>query len=228
MALEKDKEATARIVLFKELGILNSYTLEATFYGSEAFKKKRKPEQWIKAIDEVAQEEINANYKIVDGRTDIHIETADLLQVGHDWLKGIHHASLRRPLGNYWFDDPKRVEEIKKKEAEIIAAQEKQLEEIRAKQKEEERLAKIAEKERIKAEKAAEREKKKLEARIQRLREKGIEVDENDIGEMERIEEEVLSEIHRKKKRRKRKKADLAGWDEDGTAKKSKRKEKNY
>jgi hypothetical protein len=34
MAVEKDKETTARIVLFKELGIQNSYTLEATFYGS--------------------------------------------------------------------------------------------------------------------------------------------------------------------------------------------------
>lgn len=78
-ALEKDKETTARIVLFKELGILNSYTLEATFFGSEALLKTRKPEQWINAIDEAAQQEINNNYKISDTRTDIHIETADLL-----------------------------------------------------------------------------------------------------------------------------------------------------
>lgn len=41
MAVEKDKETTARIVLYKEFGILNSYTLEATFYGSEYFKKPR-------------------------------------------------------------------------------------------------------------------------------------------------------------------------------------------
>jgi len=33
--LQKAKEATARIVLFKELGILNSYTLEASFCGSD-------------------------------------------------------------------------------------------------------------------------------------------------------------------------------------------------
>lgn len=32
--LEKDKESTARIVLFKEYGIKYSYTCEATFYGS--------------------------------------------------------------------------------------------------------------------------------------------------------------------------------------------------
>ena len=37
MALEKDKDATARIVLYKEFGITNSYTLEATFFGSELF-----------------------------------------------------------------------------------------------------------------------------------------------------------------------------------------------
>lgn len=34
-ALEKEKESTARIVLFKELNIVNSYTMEASFFGSE-------------------------------------------------------------------------------------------------------------------------------------------------------------------------------------------------
>ena len=34
-SLEKEKETTARIVLFKELGILNSYTLETTFFKSD-------------------------------------------------------------------------------------------------------------------------------------------------------------------------------------------------
>ena len=32
-ANEKDKESTARIVMFKELNVLNSYTLETTFYS---------------------------------------------------------------------------------------------------------------------------------------------------------------------------------------------------
>jgi hypothetical protein len=41
-AMEKEKDTTARIVLFKELGILNSYTLESTFYGSDFFKKPKK------------------------------------------------------------------------------------------------------------------------------------------------------------------------------------------
>jgi hypothetical protein len=48
MSLEKDKETTARIVLFKELGIVNSYTLEATFFGSEHFKKPRN--NWLKIM----------------------------------------------------------------------------------------------------------------------------------------------------------------------------------
>lgn len=41
MTYEKDKDATARIVLYKEFGLLNSYTLEATYYGSEYVKKPR-------------------------------------------------------------------------------------------------------------------------------------------------------------------------------------------
>lgn len=38
-ANEKEKEATARIVLFKEFGIVNSYTIESTFYGSDFLKE---------------------------------------------------------------------------------------------------------------------------------------------------------------------------------------------
>ena len=38
-AMEKEKENTARIVLFRELGILNWYTLESTFYGSDSLGK---------------------------------------------------------------------------------------------------------------------------------------------------------------------------------------------
>jgi hypothetical protein len=45
--LEKSKEGTARIVMYKELGILNSYTLEASFYGPShvAALQNRDPEQ---------------------------------------------------------------------------------------------------------------------------------------------------------------------------------------
>ena len=34
-ANEKEKEATARMVMFKEFSILNSYTLEASFFGTD-------------------------------------------------------------------------------------------------------------------------------------------------------------------------------------------------
>ena len=40
-ALEKEKENTARVVLFKEFGILNSYTLESTYYGSEYLRRTK-------------------------------------------------------------------------------------------------------------------------------------------------------------------------------------------
>jgi hypothetical protein len=82
--------------------------------------------------------------------------------VGFDFLKGINFASMIRPLTYFWFDDPKKTEEIRIKEAQIIAEQEKELEKLKAKLKEEARQAKILEKERQKAE----REKKKEEARI--------------------------------------------------------------
>ena len=38
---EKDKENTARIVLYKELGILSSFTLECTYFGSEFFRRQK-------------------------------------------------------------------------------------------------------------------------------------------------------------------------------------------
>ena len=112
MALEKDKDTTARIVLFKELGISNSYTLEATFFGSEHFKKPRN--NWIKQIEE--PEKINKRYCITDDRSDIHITPQDLLEVGHDFLRGINFAQSRKLLSYNWFDEPKKSEAIKHKE----------------------------------------------------------------------------------------------------------------
>ena len=42
-ANEKEKDSTARLVMFKEFQVINSYTLEATFYApynAKTFKKK--------------------------------------------------------------------------------------------------------------------------------------------------------------------------------------------
>lgn len=42
-ANEKEKESTARLVMFKEFQVMNSYTLESTFYAplNKQFKKKQ-------------------------------------------------------------------------------------------------------------------------------------------------------------------------------------------
>ena len=64
-ANEKEKESTARLVMFTEFNILNSYTLEATFYApydKDRYKKK-----------------VNLN-------EDDHIKSEDLVQVGQDMI----------------------------------------------------------------------------------------------------------------------------------------------
>lgn len=38
--VEKEKEATARIVMFKELQIVNSYTMECSFHGTEPIEEE--------------------------------------------------------------------------------------------------------------------------------------------------------------------------------------------
>lgn len=86
-ACEKEKETTARIVLFKELGILNSYTLECTFFGSEFFKK---PVNRVRKGGE--QVEMKGNYDINEQREDIHITIYDLIEVGKDFCRGIHYS----------------------------------------------------------------------------------------------------------------------------------------
>jgi hypothetical protein len=68
--LEKSKETTQRIVLFRELGLLNAYTIEASFYGPshQAALEDRKPR--------AGEEPIAA-----------HFETYHLEKVGRDLCK---------------------------------------------------------------------------------------------------------------------------------------------
>lgn len=63
-ANEKDKESTARIVMFKEYQILNSYTLESTFYApyNPKTQKKKTPVE-----------------------DELQIRAEDLMQVGADF-----------------------------------------------------------------------------------------------------------------------------------------------
>lgn len=59
-ACEREKENTARIVLFKEMGITNSYTLEASFYGGEWLAKVVYEEE---SLDEEEDEQEPENYE---------------------------------------------------------------------------------------------------------------------------------------------------------------------
>ena len=95
-AIEKDKENTARVVLYRELGILASFTLEATFYGSE-FLKRNKPD--VGQI--LTKETINyqkERYGVRPDRKDISITEEHLVLMGEDFVKGINYASKKRPL----------------------------------------------------------------------------------------------------------------------------------
>jgi hypothetical protein len=44
-AMEKEKESTARMVMFKELSIINAYTLEASFFGTEPLEESPEKEE---------------------------------------------------------------------------------------------------------------------------------------------------------------------------------------
>lgn len=76
--LEKSKEKTQRIVLFKEFGILNAYTVEASFYGpsSSAYLENRSPREGEES-------------------SDCHFETSHLEGVGRDLCR--HFNSFVNP-----------------------------------------------------------------------------------------------------------------------------------
>jgi hypothetical protein len=68
-ALEREKENTARIVLYKELGLLSSYTFEATFFGSDYLRHLKYTLNMYHSKETVA--EINEKYGYVLGRKDV-------------------------------------------------------------------------------------------------------------------------------------------------------------
>ena len=101
--IEKGKESTARNVLFKELGILSSFTLECTYYGSE-FLKRHKPGFFLLTKEE--QEQMTERYGMSFARKDISIDTEMCGLIGADFMMGINYASKKRPLLGYWFRNP--------------------------------------------------------------------------------------------------------------------------
>ena len=66
-ANERDKESTGRLVMFKEFGILNSYTIESTFYSQYHPKIGQK--------------------KRVNVDDDQQVKDEDLYQIGHDFCE---------------------------------------------------------------------------------------------------------------------------------------------
>lgn len=68
-AIEKEKENTARIVLFKEFGILSSFTFEVTFFGSEFLRHMKQTLTLYHTRETVT--EINDRYGYILGRKDI-------------------------------------------------------------------------------------------------------------------------------------------------------------
>ena len=75
-ANEKEKESTARLVMFREFSIINSYTLESTFYApyNNHFKKKK------------------------DVDVENHVKADDLVQVGSDLCLTIYQIMQSKIL----------------------------------------------------------------------------------------------------------------------------------
>jgi hypothetical protein len=106
-AIEREKENTARIVLFKEVGILASYTFEVTFFGSEFLRHMKHSLMMYHAREMVA--EINDRYGYILGRKDIQVTHFHMQFLGEDLARGINFASKKRPLVNFWFRHPPKV-----------------------------------------------------------------------------------------------------------------------
>ena len=78
-ANEKEKESTGRLVFFKEFGILNSYTMESTFYSCYNQKMGQK--------------------KKVNVEDDGQIKVEELVQIGYDFceiLTSIINSKIRK------------------------------------------------------------------------------------------------------------------------------------
>ena len=109
-AVEKDKKNTARIVMFEEIGILCSFTLESTYFGSEYFKRQKQGHFLLTKDQQDYQAE---RYNIAYHRKDISIDTNMCEIMGADVIKGINYASKKRPLLQYWFRlPPKNIIEL--------------------------------------------------------------------------------------------------------------------
>lgn len=96
-ACEKEKESTARLVAFKEINIVNSYTLEASFYKSDYISTKK-----LKLDSSTAANDSNFSNRrgtiVGSSNSNDHFEIFDFVQIGRDFAKAISHASTNTVL----------------------------------------------------------------------------------------------------------------------------------
>ena len=86
------------IVLFKELNIINSYTLEASFYKSE-FKSMWKVKS---EMDKDNSKFLSNGSRKINGSSedafDDHFEEIDFINVGRDFVKALSNAASNSVL----------------------------------------------------------------------------------------------------------------------------------
>ena len=68
--MEKEKDGCARVIAFKELGILNSYTTESSYYGSDCKIKSG----------------------LTKSQQNLHMSPQEFITVGADFMKTIAKA----------------------------------------------------------------------------------------------------------------------------------------
>ncbi len=75
-------------MLYKEFGILASFTLEATFYGSDFF---RRPKQGAFLLTKEQQDYQAERYSVNYARKDISLDDLSCLLIGADFMRGINY-----------------------------------------------------------------------------------------------------------------------------------------
>jgi hypothetical protein len=95
-ACEKEKESTARIVVFKELSIINSYTLEASFYKADCktLSKFKLENGFKQRSNSNTCRTANDSFHEIDD----HFEICDFVNGGKDFIKTIAIAATNSVL----------------------------------------------------------------------------------------------------------------------------------
>ena len=96
-ATEKEKESTARIVVFRELNIINSYTLEASFYKADSKTVNKIKTEMANEKQGYSRTGRTANNSFEDWYDD-HFEQCDYVNAGKDFAKAIAQSSTNSVL----------------------------------------------------------------------------------------------------------------------------------